>query len=201
MIFLSYFKVTIQNVTGAAPEDGFVDNTTPFGYLSRTEDGSEVTGYSSTLDNALMKVRGYVRYIKILQQIEQVLNIYDVVNVVKTGADENTEASVFEMTLIFDREMDFMSTPDENNSGVTLTGADAIKRFISRALSGNYIEKIAFPNPTLANATTLPYGPETEYVTTGPAGGLSLTDVEADITVVQVPDTFPQTYSTNPLSV
>ena len=192
MIFMNYFRVSINSSTAAAPSDGFIDNTTPFGYLIKNDDGS-LSGYSSSNDNALMKVRGYVRYIKMLQQIEQPMNIYDVVDVVKTGADENTEASVFEMTLIFDREMDFMVTNDENNAGVTLTGADAIKRFIARALSGTYNEKIAYPNPSVTNG--LVYGPETVMVTTGPVGGLALADAEALVTVTLVDLTSPQSYS------
>lgn len=198
MILYTYYKVSINNATDAAPYDGFIDNTTPFGYLQRSSDGSEVTGYSNDTDTALMKVRGYVRYIKILQQIEQVMNILDVLNIVKTGADQNTEASIFSMTLTFDREMDFMTTPDENNTGTILTGKDAVKRFIARALSGNYNEKIAFPNPVNANATTLPYGPETLMVQTGPIGNKTLTDIESLITVSQVSDTFPQSYITDP---
>lgn len=199
MINYTYYKVTVNNATGDSPYNGFIDNTKPFGYIQRSEDGSELTGYSSSLDNALMKVRGYVRFTKIIQQIEQVINILDILNVVKTGADENTEASVFSMTLTFDREMDFMQTLDENNSGTILTGADAVKRFIARALSGNYVERIAFPNPTIVNATTLPYGPETEYVTTGPIGNNTLAQVESLITVEQIPDTFPQTYINDPV--
>lgn len=198
MINYTYYKVTINNATGDSPYNGFIDNTKPFGYIQRSEDGSELTGYSSSLDNALMKVRGYVRFTKIIQQIEQVINILDILNVVKTGADENTEASVFSMTLTFDREMDFMQTVDENNSGTILTGPDAVKRFIARALSGNYNEKIAFPNPVNANATTLPYGPETLMVQTGPIGNKNLTDIESLITVSKVSDTFPQSYITDP---
>lgn len=193
MIFMNYYRVSIPNITGAAPNDGFIDNAKPFEYITRNDDGS-LSGFSTTDDLALAKVRAYIRYTKILQQIEQVMNVYDVVDVIKTGADENTEASTFEMTLIFDREMDFMVTEDENNPGTMLTGIDAIKRFISRALSSTYQEKIAYPNPT-KNTSGIAYGPETISIEVGPIGGDTLTAVEASVTVTEVDLTYPQTYN------
>ena len=175
---INYYTVTIGALTGgAAPNDGHVDNTTPEQYGASS-------AYPSTNDLSLAKERANMRYEAILRQVSENIQPLQVSGVVATGATEDTPATSFVFTLAYDK-VEYLRTEDELNPNTYLEGADAVKRWVERALTTDVTMNRFIYKPDPVPLTTNPQGPAIEEVTAGAAeAALPI----ATVTVAAVPD-------------
>lgn len=182
MLNLATFNVTITNsFTGDAPADGFIDFKNANHYITFDSTG-KVTNIPASLENAEAKARGYYRFKQIINICGFSVNILDLTNMAETGADVNTAPSKVTFTIVYDKPS-YLHTPDELNTGSTLSGADCVKRWIARALFNTYTanEEVYDPTPAKDNANVI-RGPITEELTIGSLGNIAT--IESAITVV-----------------
>lgn len=179
-MYPTVYKITIANATGAAPANGFVDNTTIEQYMAA---GSSPTTYAQ----CQAKERANIRFSMLCQQLGLEANVY-VTDMVATSASATAEAAPFVIHATIERGDGVLSTRDESNAGATLTGTAALKRWAARALIEARTLNAAIVDPTLTgapgNATTaMRVGVRTESLVVG-AVAANLTAAEALITVV-----------------
>lgn len=86
-----------------------------------------------------------------IQQLGILGNMY-ISKQVATGANANTEASAFSFVLEVEKGDSILSTPDELNTGATLTGTNAMSRAIARALVENRTINWGVFDPTTSAA-------------------------------------------------
>ena len=160
---IHYYRVVIGALTGGPPaeNDGHVDNTTPEEYGAQ---GS----FPSTNDLSFEKERANMRYEEIIRQVSENISPLQIAEVVATGADEDNPATQFEFTLSYDR-FEYLRTEDELNPGIFLEGADALKRWVERALTSEIVSNRFVYKPDDVPTTTIPQGPAIEEITAGPA--------------------------------
>lgn len=180
-----YFRVTIANMTAAAPGDGFIDDILIEQY---GRDGA----YPTTLELARTKARGNFRFRRVCEELNVMQTVSHLFDFNRVGGDEDTEHTTFEFTVVYDR-IEYVFTRDELYPEFTATeflyGSDAIKRAIARIFITNFITKAEFPrNPDIANQ-----GYEwirEDLLVSGPnnTGNLNtdIASAEGDITVVPV---------------
>lgn len=182
-----YYNISISSIAGDAPSDGFVDNTTVQEYIQQGD-----TNLPTSVDLSLAKTRANYRWQFILQQCSLLLNPLYTLDITATGATVNAPATSFSFTIAYDRP-DYLNTEDELNPGTYLTNADAIKRFVARALCEQRTTNALTFNPTQLAGIPSPsasscYGESVQELTIGPLA-TDLTTAEASITVVQVQNT------------
>jgi len=159
---IHYYTVAIGALTGgAAPLDGHVDCTTP-------EEYGATTGLPTTNILSLSKERANMRFEAIIRQISEEIQPLQTSGVIATGADADTPASAFTFTVSYDR-FEYLRTEDELNLGVYLTGADAIKRWVERALTTTSTANRFVYNPDVVPTTAIISGPGIADVVSGPA--------------------------------
>jgi hypothetical protein len=189
-IVLAFFNVSITQISGTAPSDGFVDYKSPRDYL--VNNGSDLeTGWPTNLTSSLAKTRAYLRWLTIIQQLETNISPVEVISLTNTGADQNTPPTILTFSVAYDRP-DYLYTADELNLGATLTGAAAIKRFIARALTSSIYRNMLVLDPTLVanlSGQGAHYGESTQEVQVGSLTG-SISTAESSITVTQIPNTW-----------
>lgn len=168
-----WYHITITILTAAAPANGFIDHRNPQDFGPGN--------LPATRDLSLAKERGRMRYESMLQQLSFAQHITRTLNIVATGADEDTEASVFELTVQYDRP-EYVATEDEDNLGTILTDTDAVQRFVARMMVTDIIRNREIFDPTLTASN--PKGPEILEVTAG-AIAANLAAAEAVITVIE----------------
>lgn len=150
-IMQSIYRVVIAGVTGAAPSDGFIDNTNVENYRAQ---GSDVT----TLDQSVSKERANVRFELLRQQIQLEANVYmDEYDAV--GGSASAAPTSFAFTAFVERGDDSLFTRDETNNGAPLTGVDALKRWIARSmiLSTTLLRELYDPTEGTSRGNTTPY--------------------------------------------
>jgi hypothetical protein len=185
-LILAFFNCSIIQVNQPAPSDGFVDFTSPRGYI--VGNGSDLeTGWPTDLSHSLAKTRAYLRWQTIIQQLETTVSPVETTSFLASGADQNTPPTSVSFTVAYDRP-DFLYTADELNVGVTLYGTAAIKRFIARALTATITRNVLVLDPTIIAGLQAHYGESTQEITVGPLF-TTITAAEAVITVIQVPNT------------
>ena len=188
-IVLAFFNVSITQIPGSAPSDGFIDFKSPRDYIQ--DNGSDLeTGWPADISASLAKTRAYLRWQTIIQNLSTNISPVELLLLHNTGADENTPPTVLTFSVAYDRP-EYLYTADELQSGTTLTGAAALQRFIARALTTNIYRKVSVLDPTLvANLPTdgAHYGESTQEVQVGALSG-SILAVESAITVIQIPNT------------
>lgn len=166
-----WYHITITNLTGAEPDNGFVDHQNP----------QDFSDFPSTLDLSEAKERARMRYEEILRQLSLTHTISRTMNIVATGSDEDTEATDFQITIQYDRP-EYIATEDEDNPGIILEGEDAVTRFVARALIVDIISNREIYDPTIVSGN--PIGPAIRRITAGgPAADLAT--AEAAITVIE----------------
>ena len=153
---------------------GHVDHITPENYPA----------FATNKVLSLVKERANMRWEEIIRQISETIQPLQISGVVATGADENTEATAFDFTVAYDR-VEYLRTEDELNPGIYLEGADAIKRWVERALTTEITSNRFIHNPDVVPTTTIKTGPAIESVT-APAAEVSLPI--ATVAVTAVPD-------------
>ena len=181
----SIYDVVINGAsyTGAAPADGFIDQTTSYAYMAQ---GSAAP---SNLANAKAKMRANRRFVNIQNSMQFMCNAYST-TVTATGAGPNTAASSITIRFTFEHGVSSLSTADENNPGTFLTGAAAIKRCAARAMIRNDVRTMEYYDPTVYTGRLLdgganPGSPRSAVINSETIGPLAanLAAAEATITV------------------
>ncbi len=90
-----------------------------------------------------------------------------------------------EFTLTYDRP-EYLDTEDELNVPTRLTGEDAVKRFIARALINDEVQNRFIFDPTIVSSA-IRNGPQIAEVTAAKISA-DLATVEAGLTVVEIPN-------------
>jgi len=166
-----WYHITVTNLTGAAPADGFIDHQNP----------QDFPAFPSTLALSRAKERARMRYEGMLQQLALVQMMSRTMNIVATASTEDTEATDFQITVQYDRP-EYVATEDEDNPGTILEGVDAVTRFVARALVVDTIVNREIYDPTVSSGN--PRGPVIEEVTAGKIAA-DLATAEAAITVIE----------------
>lgn len=193
--FVPHHYTVVVATPGAlsSPADGFIDDLNVEGYAVDPTDPTanpRATGsFPATKALSLAKERANMRWKEILNQCASVIQPTIQFNVEAladptTPADESTEAATFEFVLQYDRP-EYLSTADEDNAGVTLTGADAVSRFVARALTKDLVSNRLVYNPTTVNGNA--QGPIIEAVTAEKIFA-DVSTAESDITVTLLTD-------------
>lgn len=171
----AHFRIEVTNLTGAAPKNGFVDATKPEEYAS-------TSAFPSTLAASEAKERANMRWLQMIETIEERIAPIRIQNIVATGADENTEASTFAFTITVDRP-EYLDTEDELNAPTRLQGADAVKRWVAKSLMVTLRTNREIYNPTTIDSVV--QGPIIlELVAEAPAADLAT--AEGAITVTEI---------------
>lgn len=142
---------------------------------------------------ALEIAKANIRYHAMIDQLS-LMSLFNIFGIERTGRTKDTPASELTFKLDFYRDrVTYLKTEDELNPGTYLTGIDAIKRCIARALSVDYNQNYSFWDPTVTvtrtntnttNQTTPPRGWAYEMVLAEKEFA-DVTTAEAAITVVQ----------------
>lgn len=182
--FSTFYRVTIAGVTAAAPADGFIDNGTVERYLA---EAPMPGGFSFA--QAVAKERANVRYDMVVAQMGLMANLY-VDNITKPAAAANAAPSSFAFTVEVERGDTVLDTHDELNSGARITGANAIRRCVARALVLTKDDFADIYDPTATPApgnTTVAarMGVRIQRITVG-ALFANLAAAEAGITVTKI---------------
>lgn len=161
---ISYYTVNIGLLTGGvAPADGHVDFTTP-------EEYGALGAFPSTLIFSRAKERANMRWEAIMRQLGAEIQPLQISGAVATTADEDTEATVVDFTVAYDR-VEYLRTEDtENNPGIFLEGTAAIKRWVERALitDHTFVRQVYNPEDHVLGSSGkvgVDFGPLIESVT------------------------------------
>lgn len=146
----TYYRVTITGAEAAAPRDGFVDHTTIEQYRAM---GQTVT----SLANALAKERANIRYLKIVEFLQQLGNVR--LTNLKADNDDggpgtpvfataNAATPEYSFTAEFEHGDDAIFAEDFTEPGWTVTGINAIRQQIALALCFQHTVKSYIVDPT-----------------------------------------------------
>jgi len=181
------FNVTITLPTQSSPNDGGIDPNTCAYYMYQD------SGTTNTTEAGYAKARGNIRFKFLCQQVSFMQNVA-LTNVIAVGADQNTDPTSLTFTAEVERGIDTLNTPDEENTGVILTGISALIRMIARALieqrlsieTDVYISTETTLPPGQGSATAADRNPDLiTDIDVGPIAS-SLTAATALITVTQI---------------
>ena len=155
---MSIYDITIAGVGGSAPSDGFIDYKTVYVYMNASN-GSDAP---STLAKATAKARANRRHKSVVTSL---IN-YGALTITTITATGSPNCDTAPSTMVYRLEGDIarVSTPDEANSGQTLTGMAAVKRIVARALLKAETVGLEVFDPTTSTAP----GNSTLYNRTGP---------------------------------
>lgn len=182
----TFYRVSIANATATAPQDGFVDATTIEQYIAAAGVGS------LTKAQSVAKERANLRWENIVASLG-VMATCKVSNIVASAADIDSEATTFAFTVEFELGDSILHALDELNSDAVLTGAAAIKRWVSRGLmvggtSGTTVMFDYFDNTSVdlvGTSGTAPAGQRQEYLVLRPPVA-NLTAADALVTVTKI---------------
>lgn len=184
---LAYFRVTINNdVSKSSPSDGFIDFNNVNEYLTIDPVNGIYINMPTSLSLSLAKTRGYIRYQKIVDNLNFNQNTLGIIDMIATGATVNTEATSIAFTVVYDKP-DYLTTIDETNPSVTLSGTLAIRRWIARALEQNLNLNYMIFDPSLTKNPNVVKGYLLEQIAVGQYGVLAAN--ENAINVVQIDGT------------
>lgn len=144
---LAYYRVTIKNISGSAPEDGFIDPQSANDYMTFNQTSYALENWPTDINSSLAKARANIRWDIVKEQLGLVLNPLSVFDVVAPGADINTPPTSVAFTVVYERP-DYLNIPDELNAGQFLKDADAVSRFVCRALTSSRTVNATVLNPT-----------------------------------------------------
>ena len=182
MLEINNYRVTINKLEATAPGDGFIDPTLANNYLD--DSTGEITGWPTSNALALAKARANVRWRIVIEQLGLTLNVLGIKDIMITGADINTAPSTVSFTVVYDRPS-ALFTNDEYNSGIVLSGTDAIVRFVERALLTTRTQNYTVLNSVSNVPDPLIKSYETVKLVVGPLGS-KLSDVSSLITVSEI---------------
>jgi hypothetical protein len=167
---LVYYTVSIAQVTGSPPSDGFINNLPASALIvPGTGSGTDMeTDWPTTLAFSQSIARANLRWNAIVQQLSMTVNPYDINNISAVGATSSTIATAMNFTLVINRP-DYLYAYDELNAGAILYNANAINRWIARAMIAT-INATSFPvlDPTAYTDPNYHYGESLQSITAGP---------------------------------
>lgn len=161
------------------------------GFTVGNKGGSVVAGVDNqTLAQSLDKERATMRWDAIVFELGWLISPIFLGELIKTGNQNGTApVTTLSFTVGYDR-INYLSTEDELNPGVQLTGTACIKRLIARALVNTYTGKQEVFDPTLTSVgnTCVRVNPLQILAVTSQAidTPANLATVEANITVTQI---------------
>ena len=178
------YDVTISSISKSSPSDGFVD---PYriDYYRALPDAPKGTD----MDTMIVKKKGFVRWHRIECQLQTLGNIY-ISNISAPGADINTLPTSVSFRLFIEHGSDSLYALDEQNAGQKLTGLNALKRAIARALISALDVNQEVWDPTTVSKNNVDYdvlkfGYRTIEVNVG-ALAASITEANSHITITAV---------------
>lgn len=170
-----HYRIEITNLTGAEPKNGFIDDKKP-------EEYAVDTNFPTTLAFSKAKERANMRWLLLIETLEERIAPIRIQNVVATGATEDAEATTFAFTITVDRP-EYLDTEDETSTPDRLQGADAVKRWVARSLIVDQKSNREIYNPEIVD--TVVQGPIIlELVAEAPAADLAT--AEGAITVTEI---------------
>ena len=161
------------------------------GFTVGNKGGSIVSSVDNvTLAQSLDKERATMRWDAVVAELGWLISPIMLAEIYKTGNLNGTApVSTLAFTVGYDRPA-YLSTEDELNAGVMLTGAACIKRLIARALTQTYVGNQEIFDPTLTSVgnTCVRVNPLQILSVTSEAldAVADIATVEANITVTQI---------------
>jgi hypothetical protein len=174
------YDVTITAINKSSPADGSVD---PFSieYYRALPGASD----GDTFANMTTRRKGHIRWSKIENQFSTLGNLY-ISNKVSTGGTTNAIPSSISFRITVEHGSDSLVTPDENNAGVMLLGALAIKRAIARALITSRVANYDVWDPAKVASTNVEvFGYRIVSVNTA-AAAASISESDGHVTITAV---------------
>ena len=184
MTITSLYRVDISAVGmgGAAPADGFIDNT-------KIEDYMAAGSVPTTLVQSLAKERANMRFQRVRESVDLLGNCY-FTNFTATGANSTAAATTFSVTVECEHGDQILTTADESNAGQPLSGIPALKRTVARAMISNVVQNRTYYDPTTSgttgNATNAVRDPAKLASVTAERLVASLSGAEAVITITKL---------------
>lgn len=183
---LAYYRVTINNTSqNSSPSDGFIDFNNVSNYIQVDQVNGIYQNLPSSLSNSLAKTRGYIRYQKIVDNLNFTLNTLGIIDMVAVGADVNTEATSISFTVVYDKPS-YIQTVDPITTKIVYD-AKAIKVWIATALNQNLKMNYMIFDPTLSINPNVMKGYLIQNIAVGPLGAVAA--LENTITVNQIDGT------------
>lgn len=179
----TYYRLTINNATGPAPSDGFIDNKRLEQYMA---EGSLPT----SADASIAKERANLRFQRLIFNLQFSGNVY-VNNIEAIGADANTEPTSISMTLVCERGDEPFIIEDTLNPGTFLRGPDALARKAAETLAYRFDRAADYYDPTdqetIGNLIDAPrYGNRIDQIEVG-AATPDLATAIALVTIAPIP--------------
>jgi hypothetical protein len=146
----TFYRVSIAQISGSDDNAGFIDQKTVEMYMANNGVAPTIT--PSSLTTSTNKVRANVRYQNVIEKLQQLGNMYTS-NVVITGGSIDTPPTTVAFTLEVERGDSILTTRDEANTAIEITGANAIVRSVARGLMEtrqNYVYPVFDPTKTTA---------------------------------------------------
>ncbi len=132
----TFYRVSIAAIAGSGDSAGFIDPKNVELYMANG--GAAPTSLTTSTN----KVRANVRYKNVIENVQLMGNMY-VSNVVVTGGDVDTAPATVAFTLEAERGDSILTTRDDANTAIELSGANAIVRCVARGLCEARINKVS----------------------------------------------------------
>lgn len=191
----TYFKVTLKPSSGASPADGFVDDKEVPHYITY-KDAHDImgSGWPSSLDNALAKARGNIRWKHIILQICSVISPIEIRVTKNEGGSGDAAPTAFEF-VVATNIPESIRVKDE--TGKEIVGVDAVKELVARAFV-QYSKtpyRVFVPSNVVkgdgdSHVPQAHYGESTQIVEVGPLAS-DIKSALANIDVELISETFP----------
>lgn len=166
---LAYYRVKVTAPAAeAAPSDGFIDPKQANDYLSFDQETGVLSGWPASSTTALAKARANVRWEIVKEQLGLILNVLSVSNIDITGGTIDEAPTEIDFTVVYERPS-YVAIPDALNPGVTLSGSDAVVRFVENAFVASRSLTTEILNPTIESAPQSAYF-QTILLDVGPLG-------------------------------
>lgn len=146
----TFYRVSINAIAGSGDNAGFIDSKTVEMYMANNGVAPPVP--PTSLTTSTNKVRANTRYKNVLEKVQAMGAIYTS-NVIVTGGTVDTAPSNVSFTLEVERGDSILTTRDDSNSAIEITGENAIKRCVARGLmvsNQNFVFPVYDPTKTTA---------------------------------------------------
>lgn len=186
---MATYDIVITKAEGAAPADGFIDQNKSQYYIDASAD------YPGTAALGQAKARANYRYKILLNKLAK-LSPYDIVSITSSVATGDAAPNTFTIRVSFARaaaDLVTISEASEPSPGTVLTGALAVERAVSRALTATVTLNLEWYDPTTTaakgdNAGVTAgryYGPRFESLVVGAvAANIGAADALVAVTLV-----------------
>lgn len=146
----TFYRVSVNAIAGSGDNAGFIDSKTVEMYMANN--GVSPTIQPASLTTSTNKTRANIRYKNVLEKLQYIGNMYTS-NVVITGGSIDTPPTNVAFTLEIERGDSILTTRDDANTAIEITGANAIVRAVARGLmvtNQNFVYPVYDPTKTTA---------------------------------------------------